>query len=151
MLWNLLQFLATLKKALILETAFRFWASCMVVRTYVSQCPDKWHNPAYTVYYVHDAYAYLCFLCILLSAYYFVSALGPAYSRYLYWKKYLTMVQMVQFVLAIIMGLNALRVSCDFPLWMQYAMILYMISFLMLFSNFYKKAYLPSERKRKTA
>ena len=78
---------------------------------------------------------------VLMYSYYLVAALGPKYRRFLGWKKYLTLIQMAQFVLAIGMGINALRVKCNFPLWMQYAMILYMISFLALFSNFYFNAY----------
>ena len=27
--------------------------------------------------------------------------------------------QMVQFVAALVMGLNAIRIGCDFPMWMQ--------------------------------
>ncbi|XP_059093685.1 elongation of very long chain fatty acids protein 4-like [Tigriopus californicus] len=56
-------------------------------------------------------------------------------------KKYLTILQMLQFVAAMIMGLNALRVGCPFPLWMQYAMIFYMVTFLALFGNFYISRY----------
>jgi elongation of very long chain fatty acids protein 4 len=85
---------------------------------------------------------------VFMYSYYFIAALGPKYRKYLGWKRYLTLVQMVQFVLAIVMGLNALRVRCDFPLWMQYAMILYMISFLVLFSNFYIRTYNSVKSKR---
>ena len=87
---------------------------------------------------------------VLMYTYYGLSALGPAYRRYLGWKKLLTLIQMGQFVLAIGMGLNALRVNCNFPLWMQYAMIVYMISFLFLFSNFYVNAYKTGGKKKKT-
>ena len=83
---------------------------------------------------------------VFMYSYYLIAALGPKYKRYLGWKKYLTIGQMCQFVLAIIMGCNALRVQCDFPLWMQYAMIMYMISFLVLFGNFYANEY---SKKRK--
>ena len=46
---------------------------------------------------------------------------------------------MLQFVLALVMGINAIRIGCDFPMWMQYACCLYMVSFLVLFSDFYYK------------
>ena len=55
---------------------------------------------------------------------------------------------MCQFVAALVMGLNGLRVGCDFPLWMQHALIAYMVSFLVLFSNFYAKAYSTSQKKK---
>ena len=74
--------------------------------------------------------------------------------------------QMIQFVAALVMGLNAIRIGCDFPMWMQvkscqslvcskrsfcglwcantnpfaqYSCIAYMVSFLVLFSDFYYK------------
>ena len=46
---------------------------------------------------------------------------------------------MAQFVAALVMGINAIRIGCDFPMWMQYSCCLYMLSFLVLFSNFYYK------------
>lgn len=78
---------------------------------------------------------------ILMYSYYFIAALGPGYKRFLGWKRYLTLLQILQFVAAIVMGVNAIRVGCDFPLWMQYAMIAYMVTFLLLFRNFYVSAY----------
>lgn len=78
---------------------------------------------------------------VVMYFYYFMAALGPGYRKYLGWKRYLTVLQMVQFISAIGMGLNAIRVKCNFPLWMQYAMIVYMISFLVLFSDFYRRTY----------
>lgn len=49
-------------------------------------------------------------------------------------------------------GIISLKVKCDYPLWMQYALIIYMISFLVLFSNFYLHSYIVrrrNERKHK--
>lgn len=39
------------------------------------------------------------------------------------------------------MGLAGLVMGCDFPLWMRYYLVIYMLSFLALFGNFYVKAY----------
>lgn len=36
--------------------------------------------------------------------------------------------------------------DCDFPLWMHYLLIVYMVSFLVLFGNFYMMAYLKKGR-----
>ena len=33
---------------------------------------------------------------------------------------------MIQFVAALVMGLNAIRIGCDFPMWMQVGIILEM-------------------------
>merc|ERR1719397_2377271 len=86
-----------------------------------------------------------------MYSYYALAALGPALRPFLWWKQYLTMLQMVQFVAALVMGINAIRIGCDFPMWMQYSCCAYMISFLFLFSNFYYKAYMANRAKVRTA
>lgn len=46
------------------------------------------------------------------------------------------------------MGINGIKSGCDFPLWMQYMLVIYMISFIVLFGNFYAKAYIEKVRLR---
>lgn len=82
------------------------------------------------------------FIHVLMYSYYGLSALGPSVAKYLWWKKYLTILQLIQFTTALILGINGIRSGCDFPLWMQYALVIYMISFIVLFGNFYIKAYI---------
>lgn len=53
----------------------------------------------------------------------------------------------VQFCGAMSLGLNGIRDGCDFPLWMQYALVIYMFSFIVLFGNFYAKMYLSKGKK----
>uniref|UniRef100_V5H490 Elongation of very long chain fatty acids protein n=1 Tax=Ixodes ricinus TaxID=34613 RepID=V5H490_IXORI len=42
------------------------------------------------------------FVHVITYTYYFLAALGPAYKEYLWWKKYLTMLQIAQFSLLIL-------------------------------------------------
>ena len=49
--------------------------------------------------------------------------------------RYLTVTQMLQFFFAMVMTLNAIRIGCDFPMWMQWALVAYMVSFLVLFGK----------------
>ncbi|GBP40593.1 Elongation of very long chain fatty acids protein 4 [Eumeta japonica] len=84
---------------------------------------------------------------VLMYAYYGLSVFGPAVSRYLWWKKYLTILQLIQFTCALILGVNGIRTGCEFPLWMHYVLIIYMISFIVLFGNFYMKAYIAKGSK----
>ncbi|KAB0802747.1 hypothetical protein PPYR_04933 [Photinus pyralis] len=84
---------------------------------------------------------------VLMYSYYGLSALGPHIAQYLWWKKYLTILQMIQFTCALILGINGIRTGCEFPLWMHYTLILYMISFIILFGNFYVKAYMEKGSK----
>ena len=79
---------------------------------------------------------------VIMYAYYFIAALGPAYRRWLWWKKYLTIIQLAQFTAALVFASKAvIEGNCDFPLWMQYTLICYMISFLILFSKYFTKEY----------
>ena len=80
-----------------------------------------------------------CAVHVLMYSYYALAALGGPLRRYLWWKKYLTVIQMMQFIAALVMGVNAIRIGCDFPMWMQYTACAYMMSFLVLFSDFYYK------------
>ncbi|XP_049764849.1 elongation of very long chain fatty acids protein 4-like isoform X1 [Schistocerca cancellata] len=87
------------------------------------------------------------FIHVLMYTYYGLSALGPAVAKYLWWKKYLTILQLIQFTTAMIMGINGIRNGCDFPIWMQYTLVIYMMSFIALFGNFYAKAYMAKGSK----
>lgn len=83
------------------------------------------------------------FVHVAMYGYYFLAALGPRFQPWLWWKKYLTLVQLAQFCAALFFGVKAVafEASCDFPLWMQYTLIFYMMSFIALFSDFFRKEY----------
>merc|ERR1712071_734010 len=86
------------------------------------------------------------FVHVIMYLYYALAACGPKVQKYLGWKRYLTILQMAQFVSALVLGLKALIHGCDFPLWMQYALVLYMSSFLVLFGNYYRNAYIQKQQ-----
>jgi len=90
------------------------------------------------------------FVHVLMYAYYLLSALGI----YAWWKPYLTQIQMIQFfanILHIIIPLMLYtQEECtNIPKWMGYGMILYMSSLLILFLNFFIKAYINKRRIKK--
>ncbi|KAK4298474.1 hypothetical protein Pmani_029185 [Petrolisthes manimaculis] len=78
---------------------------------------------------------------VIMYSYYGLSAFGPSVQKYLWWKKHITCIQLVQFSSAGVLGVRAIVVGCDFPLWMQYALVVYMSSFILLFGQFYVQAY----------
>lgn len=82
------------------------------------------------------------FIHVIMYTYYGVAALGPEYQKYLWWKKYLTIIQLVQFVAGITHAIQSLYVRCPFPLWMQWLLIVYGLTILGLFLNFYFRAYI---------
>lgn len=73
--------------------------------------------------------------------YYMVSALGPQYQKFLWWKKYLTTVQMVQFVLIFGHQFQLLFTECNYPKGFMVWIGLHGVLFLFLFSDFYKTSY----------
>nr|XP_045613534.1 elongation of very long chain fatty acids protein 4-like isoform X1 [Procambarus clarkii] len=90
------------------------------------------------------------FVHVIMYAYYGLSAFGPSIQKYLWWKKHITCIQLIQFTSAGVLGARAIVVGCDFPLWMQYALVVYMSSFIVLFGQFYVQAYrLKYQRKLK--
>ncbi|KAL3178165.1 hypothetical protein MRX96_038685 [Rhipicephalus microplus] len=82
-----------------------------------------------------------CLVHVLMYSYYGLAALGPSVQKYLWWKKHLTLIQLVQFCIGLGFGINAIFSGCKFTRWMQYAFIVYAFSFLVLFGNFYVHAY----------
>lgn len=44
-----------------------------------------------------------------------------------------------------VLGMNAIRSNCGFPIWMPYALVIYMSSFIILFGKFYAKMYLEKK------
>nr|XP_026485761.1 elongation of very long chain fatty acids protein AAEL008004-like [Vanessa tameamea]XP_026485763.1 elongation of very long chain fatty acids protein AAEL008004-like [Vanessa tameamea] len=88
------------------------------------------------------------FVHIVMYFYYMVSAMGPKYQKYIWWKKYLTAFQMVQFVLIFSHQLQVLfRPSCQYPRVFVYWIAMHGFLFLFLFSDFYKARYNKADRK----
>lgn len=83
---------------------------------------------------------------VIMYTYYGMSALGHGWQKYLWWKRYLTQVQLLQFCLALGLSTYTWRINCPFPNWMYHALNWYMVSFLVLFGNFYLQAYIKKQR-----
>uniref|UniRef100_A0A6B2LE85 Elongation of fatty acids protein n=1 Tax=Arcella intermedia TaxID=1963864 RepID=A0A6B2LE85_9EUKA len=79
------------------------------------------------------------FVHAVMYTYYLLSSLGIT----VWWKKYITKLQMMQFFLNILHSAIALLLpECgDMPRWMGYGMVTYMLSLLVLFLKFYAGAY----------
>lgn len=78
---------------------------------------------------------------VIMYFYYFMAALGPQFQKYLWWKKYLTTLQIVQFIIASLHCFQMTFISCDFPIAFCWWIGAHELLFLMLFINFYKKTY----------
>ncbi|XP_049624796.1 elongation of very long chain fatty acids protein 7 [Suncus etruscus] len=89
---------------------------------------------------------------VVMYSYYGLSALGPAYQKYLWWKKYLTTLQLVQFIIVSIhIGQFLFMKDCNyqFPIFL-YIILSYGCIFLLLFLHFWYRAYTKGQRLPKT-
>ncbi|KAK3533493.1 hypothetical protein QTP70_023365 [Hemibagrus guttatus] len=85
---------------------------------------------------------------VIMYFYYGLSAAGPRFQKYLWWKKYMTAIQLVQFVLV---SLHATQYyfmpSCDYQVPVFLHLIwMYGTFFFILFSNFWYQAYVKGKR-----
>jgi elongation of very long chain fatty acids protein 7 len=85
------------------------------------------------------------FIHFMMYIYYGMSAMGPQYQKYLWWKKYMTSMQITQFLLVCLHTLQLFFISdCDYPMMFGYWIGLYAVVFLILFADFYRKSYRKS-------
>lgn len=87
------------------------------------------------------------FVHIIMYTYYALAALGPHMQKYLWWKKYLTVLQMIQFLLVMIHAFQLLFIDCDYPKAFVWWIGAHAIMFYFLFSDFYKQSYKQSQEK----
>lgn len=92
-----------------------------------------------------------CFVHIVMYFYYMIAAMGPQYQKYIWWKKYLTTFQMVQFVAIFTHQFQLLFRECDYPKGFMVWIGLHGVMFLFLFSDFYKAKYTNAGRGAKSA
>ncbi|KAJ9590199.1 hypothetical protein L9F63_016688 [Diploptera punctata] len=81
------------------------------------------------------------FVHIIMYFYYMMAAMGPQFQKYLWWKKYITTLQMGQFCLAFLHSFQLLFHDCEYPRWSLFLILPNAIFFYYLFSDFYNKAY----------
>ncbi|ETE65396.1 Elongation of very long chain fatty acids protein 2 [Ophiophagus hannah] len=86
------------------------------------------------------------FIHILMYSYYGLSVI-PSMRKYLWWKKYLTQAQLIQFLLTITHTLSAAVKPCGFPFGCLIFQVSYMATLVVLFINFYVKTYQKASSK----
>ncbi|XP_075260934.1 very long chain fatty acid elongase AAEL008004-like [Convolutriloba macropyga] len=101
-----------------------------------------------------DAFAPVLFnvvIHVIMYSYYFFAALGPEFQKYLWWKKHLTKLQIIQFFLIIHHGISALWMNCN-PRhrFIYYFLVCYMVSFVILFLQFYIRSYIRTSSSTST-
>ncbi|KAK7099618.1 very long chain fatty acid elongase 4-like [Littorina saxatilis] len=87
---------------------------------------------------------------VFMYTYYALAAMGPQVQKYLWWKRYLTKFQMIQFVSVNTRSLLSLFVECRYPAWINVVAIFYSSSLLALFANFYRQSYIEAKSKKES-
>ncbi|XP_059200582.1 elongation of very long chain fatty acids protein 1a [Centropristis striata] len=85
---------------------------------------------------------------VIMYFYYLLSAAGPRFQKYLWWKKHMTAIQITQFVLVSLhISQYYFMEKCDFqvPMWIH-LIWMHGVFFLVLFSNFWIQAYIKGQR-----
>ncbi|CAG9761109.1 unnamed protein product [Ceutorhynchus assimilis] len=88
---------------------------------------------------------------VVMYFYYFLTAFGPATQKYLWWKKYLTTFQMVQFIAIMVHAFQLLFIDCNYPRVFAWWIGSHAVLFFFLFKDFYQKSYRGSRRAKLAA
>lgn len=87
-----------------------------------------------------------CFIHMVMYTYYLFSALGPRFKKYLWWKKYLTNMQLTQFGLVLLHSAQVMFTDCPIPTPVIQWVFSTAALFMALFADFYWKAYLSKQK-----
>ncbi|KAG7196479.1 hypothetical protein KM043_007920 [Ampulex compressa] len=90
------------------------------------------------------------FVHIVMYSYYLLAALGPKFQPYLWWKKYLTAFQMLQFIAIMIHAFQLLFIDCNYPKAFVWWIGMHAVMFFFLFNEFYQQSY-QQKKTRKAA
>lgn len=83
--------------------------------------------------------------------YYMVAAMGPQYQKYLWWKRYLTNFQMVQFVCIFAHSFQLVFSNpCGYPVFYGWFIGAHGVLFFILFSGYYSREYLKKKPGQKS-
>ncbi|XP_041475267.1 elongation of very long chain fatty acids protein 7-like isoform X2 [Lytechinus variegatus] len=82
------------------------------------------------------------FIHFLMYIYYGLAAIGPHMHKYLWWKKYMTKMQLIQFTLVMLHCSQLLFIECPYPKVFVWIIASYGFIFFVLFLHFYIAAYL---------
>ncbi|KAL1431278.1 hypothetical protein MTO96_014303 [Rhipicephalus appendiculatus] len=75
------------------------------------------------------------FVHVVMYSYYFLSLLGPSVQKHLWWKRYLTQFQLVQFVMIFLHTMMPFFISCGYPRPHTYIMLSEAVFFFAMFAH----------------
>ncbi|KAK9507358.1 hypothetical protein O3M35_007231 [Rhynocoris fuscipes] len=88
------------------------------------------------------------FVHVIMYFYYFLTAIKPEYKKNIWWKRHITEIQLIQFIVTLAHGTVALiNTRCNFPKPLLALFIPQDVFMFALFWDFYRKTYLRPLRK----
>lgn len=106
-----------------------------------------WLYVRHTFSVLAAALAFLnCIVHVFMYFYYFLAGLGPEVQKRLWWKKYITVIQLIQFVVAMtVCGWTVVQ-GCDVNKVTPISSFFYCGVFVYLFGQFYLQTYKASKK-----
>jgi len=106
-----------------------------------------WHGMKFTFYPVCIFPIFInVFIHCVMFTYYGLATFGPAVQKHLWWKKYLTKMQIIQFIIILIHGLQPMVLrDCPYP-FLTRIQSAGSAFFIFLFVSFYINAYIRGNR-----
>ncbi|CAH2008600.1 unnamed protein product [Acanthoscelides obtectus] len=89
------------------------------------------------------------FIHVIMYTYYFLSSLGPEFQKFLWWKKHVTILQMIQFCIIFYHNFQVLFRECSYPKFINFLLATQAAYFLYLFGCFYVNQYMKSQKKKR--
>jgi hypothetical protein len=83
-----------------------------------------------------------------MYSYYTLSTMGPKVQKYLWWKRYLTQLQLAQFVVLAIYGVMIKLLGIPYPNILYYFAQIQTPIFFYMFYDFYIKSYIDIKPKK---
>ncbi|EDV32925.1 uncharacterized protein Dana_GF22463 [Drosophila ananassae] len=85
----------------------------------------------------------------IMYTYYYLSSMNETLQKNIWWKKYITIIQLLQFgVIMVIFLRMTMDPNCSTPPFTNYVVGIVIPSFIILFINFFYKSYILSDKKR---
>ncbi|XP_017073383.1 elongation of very long chain fatty acids protein F [Drosophila eugracilis] len=85
---------------------------------------------------------------VIMYTYYYLSSISPEVQKSLWWKKYITLTQLIQFAMIMTHCIYTLaQPNCNVPRLVTYGCALLAASFTVMFSQFYFNNYIRSGKK----
>ncbi|XP_017081159.1 elongation of very long chain fatty acids protein 4 [Drosophila eugracilis] len=90
------------------------------------------------------------FVHVIMYGYYALSVLGPRTQKFLWWKSYLTGLQLLQFTIVLLWATQIVLQDCEYGSWLTPIGGAYMVPFLFMFGKFYVQKYRIPKVSKKT-